>query len=256
MKTFAFRAVLLFAAFLLGVGGPASAATAPAPVRALVITYHVAPSNRAAFVSALDETARRMQELARAGDVASYRLLVNRFVDTSTWDAMLVVHFEDDARFERWKEIERRTPSALGPRALALVGSIDTVAADWVRHGGEAATSGREAVLAIPYEVTVPTREYLAYLDGYVLPQTEGWRDEGVLTSYGVYLARFPAGRAWQSMLVLAYRDDVALGGRDATVAKVRDRLKDDPAWKAISDNKKSVRNEKPPVLLDALDPR
>ena len=53
--------------------------------------------------------------------------------------------------------------------------------------------------LIIPYEITVPAREYLTYLDDYVVPQLKGWMDEGVLASYGVYLARYPAGRPWQN---------------------------------------------------------
>jgi hypothetical protein len=36
-------------------------------------------------------------------------------------------------------------------------------------------------------------------------------------------------------------------------VAKVRARLKDNPEWKAISDAKKSIRNEKQLVIADPL---
>jgi hypothetical protein len=225
------------------------------PERALVVTYHVAPDNRAAFVAALDETSGRMRDLSRRGAIASYRLLVNRFIDSSTWDAMLIVHFKDDTQFGQWRALERQAPGGLTPKALALVANVDTVAADHVRHGGKGEASAKQVYLAIPYEVSVATDEYLAYLDGYVIPQTEGWRDEGVLAAYDIYLARFPAGRSWQSLLVLGYQDEEALGRRDATVAKVRERLKSNATWKAISDSKKSVRSEKSAVLLDELDP-
>jgi hypothetical protein len=33
----------------------------------------------------------------------------------------------------------------------------------------------------------------------------------------------------------------------------VREKLKDNPKWKAISDNKRSVRNERQPVVADPL---
>jgi hypothetical protein len=240
---------------LCGAGSAGAAMPTTAPERALVVTYHVAPGNRAAFVAALDETSGRMRDLSRRGTIASYRLLVNRFIDSSTWDAMLMVHFKDDAQFGQWRALERQAPGGLTPRALALVASVDSVAADHVRHGGNAEASAKEVYLAIPYEVSVSTDEYLAYLDGYVIPQTEGWRDEGVLATYDIYLARFPAGRSWQSLLVLGYQDEEALGRRDATVAKVRERLKSNATWKAISDSKKSVRSEKSAVLLDELDP-
>jgi hypothetical protein len=54
-------------------------------------------------------------------------------------------------------------------------------------------------------------------------------------------------------MLILEYKDDEALGAREATTARVRARLKDNPKWKAISDSKKNVRNEKPPVIADEI---
>jgi hypothetical protein len=77
--------------------------------------------------------------------------------------------------------------------------------------------------------------------------------EEGVLASYGIYLARYPAGRPWQSLLVLEYKSDQALGARDAAVAKVRARLKENPKWKAISDSKKNVRVERSPVIADSI---
>ena len=70
---------------------------------------------------------------------------------------------------------------------------------------------------------------------------------------YDVYLARYPAGRPWQSLLVLEYKGDRGLAARDATVARVRAKLKDNPKWKAISDSKKNVRVEKPPVIADPI---
>jgi len=107
--------------------------------------------------------------------------------------------------------------------------------------------------LVIPYEYLVPVNEYLQYLDDYTLPQLDGWMQEGVLARYDIYLARYPVGRPWQSLLVLEYKDDRALAARDATVARVREKLKDNPKWKAISDNKKNVRNERQPVVADPL---
>ena len=103
----------------------------------------------------------------------------------------------------------------------------------------------------IPYEVMVPTAEYIAYLDDYVLPQLAGWSEEGILASHAVFLARYPAGRPWQSLLVLEYRNDQALAARDAVVAKVRARLTANAKWKAVSENKKNARAEKTPVLAD-----
>lgn len=66
----------------------------------------------------------------------------------------------------------------------------------------------------------------------------------GVLDSYEVITSRYPAGRAWNAMIVLRYRDDAALARREEVTAKVRARLAADPSWKSFSDSKKTIRTE------------
>jgi hypothetical protein len=222
---------------------------------AIVITYHAPPANRAALRKAMEETeAPQFQRWKEEGVLQSARLLVNRHVDSVTWDAMALLTFARYSDVERWNRIERSSPAGLSPAALALTSAIETAPGDLVREGG--AAGAHSTFLVIPYEVIVPVGEYLAYLDGYVVPQMDGWKEEGVLSRYGVFLARYPAGRPWQSMLILEYKDDAALGARDATTAKVRSRLNNNPKWRAISDAKKNVRNERAPVIADAIPAR
>jgi hypothetical protein len=221
---------------------------------AIVITYHVPSANRAAFRKAMEETeAPRFQRWRDEGVLQSARLLVNRHVDSVTWDAMALLTFARYSDVERWNTTERSSPAGLSPAALALTSAIETAPGDLMREGGDQAHG---PFLVIPYEVIVPVNEYLAYLDGYVVPQMDGWKEEGVLARYGVFLARYPAGRPWQSMLILEYKDDAALGARDVTTAKVRSRINNNPKWKAISDAKKNVRNERAPVIADAIPAR
>jgi hypothetical protein len=54
-------------------------------------------------------------------------------------------------------------------------------------------------------------------------------------------------------MVILAYKDEDALAKRNAIVAKVRARLAANPVWKAISESKKSVREEKQVVIAEQL---
>ena len=222
---------------------------------AIVITYHAMPANRAALRKAFEETeAPQFRRWRDEGVLQDARLLVNRHVDSVGWDAMAILTFSDYAGVQRWNRIERTSPAGLSAHALSLVSAIETAPGDLLREGGKASAQG--PYLVIPYELLIPVGEYLAYLDGYVVPQMDGWMEEGVLSRYGVFLPRYPAGRPWQSMLILEYKDDAALGARDVTTAKVRSRLKDNPKWKAISDAKKNVRNEKPPVIADAIPAR
>jgi hypothetical protein len=224
--------------------------------RALIITYHTTPANRVAFRRQLEDSAVRLLRRGKLeGVLQSYHMLYNRYVDSDNWDAMALLTFATESGLERWKEIEREAPAGLSPQALALVTSIDTAPADLMRQDSAPQPQSAQSpvFLVIPYEYLVPLDEYVAYLDGYVVPQMDGWMQEGVLARYGIYLARYPAGRPWQSLLVLEYRSDQALGARDATVAAVRARLKDNAQWQAISEGKKRVRVEKPPVIADVL---
>jgi hypothetical protein len=256
MKTCIHSLGALLAGLAILVGHPARAADPreSGPL-AIVITYHAPSANRAAFRKAMEETeAPQFQRWKDEGVLQSARLLVNRHVDSVTWDAMALLTFARYSDVARWNRIERSSPAGLSPAALALTSAIETAPGDLMREGGDAQAHG--PFLVIPYEVIVPVNEYLAYLDGYVVPQMDGWKEEGVLARYGVFLARYPAGRPWQSMLILEYKDDAALGARDVTTAKVRSRLNNNPKWKAISDAKKNVRNERAPVIADAIPAR
>jgi hypothetical protein len=222
--------------------------------RTLIITYHVAPANRLAFRREMEQSAgRQFQRWKDDGVLQSYRVLINRYVDSANWDAMALLSFDKEADIERWKSVELEAPAGISQKALALATAIETVPADLMRQNGTAQSVGGSVFLIIPYDYVVSLDDYIAYLDGYVLPQSDGWMEEGVLASYGIYLARYPAGRPWQSLLVLEYKSDHALGARDAAVAKVRARLKENPKWKAISDSKKNVRVEKAPVIADPI---
>ncbi len=224
---------------------------------ALVITYHAAPVNRAALRKAMEESeAPQFERWKKEGVLKDARILFNRYADAASFDAMALLTFARYADLERWNAIEKAAPGGLSPRAAALVSSIETGPADLMRQKAGPNAPSSAPYLVIPYEYLVSAGEYVAYLDGYTVPQLDGWMEEGVLSRYGILLARYPAGRPWNSLLVLEYKDDAALGERDVTTAKVRARLKDNPKWKAISDAKKNVRNEKPPVIADLITAR
>jgi hypothetical protein len=219
--------------------------------RVLIIMYHTTPANRVAFRHELESVTGQWRRWKDEGVLQDYRLVYNRYVNSANWDAMALLSFAGDAGLARWKRIETESPAGLSPKALELTTAIDTVPADSMRENGK---STQDTVfLVIPYEYVVAVNDYIQYLDDYTLPQLDGWMQEGVLAHYAVYLARYPAGRPWQSLLVLEYKGDRGLAARDATVAKVRAKLKDNAKWKAISDSKKNVRNEREPVIADPL---
>ena len=230
--------------------------TPPAAPPALAIAYHVAPRDRAALRRAIEAGVYpKFAELKKRGDVADFRILYSRYADSPNWDAMLLVRFSVPASFDRWNKLEGAT-AGLDKAALDLVTSIESVPIDIVRSQGPTHTARPGAVfLVIPYEVLVSSDEYLQYLDGYTVPQFDGWMKESVLSGYAIAMARYPAGRPWSSLILLEYAGDDALNQREVVVAKVRAKLKEDVKWKAISDAKKSVRSEKEVVVAEEIAP-
>ncbi|MDE2134647.1 MAG: hypothetical protein KGJ49_08610 [Alphaproteobacteria bacterium] len=221
----------------------------------LLISYRVKPENRPAFRRFLlrEETAR-LENLRRDGILRSYQILFNPFVTARTWDAMAVLSFQRYTDTRRWKEIERTAPGGLSPTGLRLATSIDTVSADlsWEGAAPGADTEKNSVFYVIPYEYNA-TDQYKKYVDDYVIPQTEGWLKEGVLSSYRIYMNRYPVGPAWDSLFVFQYRDLEAFGRREQIVAKVRETLRADPAWKALNDVKQTIRTESENTIAERL---
>jgi hypothetical protein len=251
------RSALALAAAVLAVGwglaAPRSARAAEGAEASLIEAISTAPADRPALRRALEQSQLRRLEAWRAeGVLKSYRLFFNRYADAGSWDALEDLTFASPAAAARWAQIERTAPAGLDPAAARLVTAISSAPADLSRHEGAAA--GKPGpFLVIPYEVLVSVPDYLRYIDGYTIPQLKGWMTDGSLAGYELHLARYYAGRPWTALLVLQYRDEAALGRRGEVVAKVRRQLAADPAWKAISDNKKAVRAEKQAALADEL---
>jgi hypothetical protein len=170
---------------------------------------------------------------------------------------MAILNFRSAEDLARWRAIEAVAPAGLNPQALRLVRGIASAPADPARAGMSRSASNEAPVyLVVPYDYLVPTDDYLAYVDGYLLPQANGWMDAGVLDAFGVYLARYYPGRPWSSMLLLEYRGDAGLAHRDAVVKAVRASLaSSSPEWKKIADTKSNVRVEKLAVVADELLP-
>jgi hypothetical protein len=222
---------------------------------ALIMTYKAAPADRLALKRGMQgEGLARLERMKREGKLAGYRVLFNRYVDDLTWDMMAILDFASAAEAARWREVEASAPAGLPPQALKVTALIQSAPADRMRaRSGEGA--GPSAYLVIPYDYLVSTDAYLAYVDGYLLPQTDGWIAEKVLRGYSVYLPRYAAGRYWSSLLVLEYAGDEGLAARDRTTAKVRARLASVPSWKAYADSKAEVRVGRAPIVADLLTP-
>ena len=225
--------------------------------RSLLIALNCKPADRPALRRAIQTSAvSRLSALAKDGALRSYRVLFNRFVDTDTWDALIVLEFSGDAGSQTWAAIEAVSPAGLDPEAAKLLTAGVTYQADLVSHQElpPQAGSGKHVYLVIPYTIDPNSPDdYVKYAQGYVVPQLQGWMKEGVLSRWDLFVSRYAAGRPWQAALVLEYRDEAAFGRRDEVIAKVRSDLAQNAEWKAISDNKHKMRTELRAVTAEEL---
>lgn len=220
----------------------------------LLLLYKSEPAKRVALREyMLNKGVAQFKQWKATGVLAGEQVLFSRYVDTENWDMLVFLQFRSPEDVTKWNEIERSHPAGLDAEGLSMVTAVSTYQLDMVQEKALSMAATKPVFFVVPYDYTVSTDDYLRYLQGYVVPQTSGWMDAGVLQSYRLFIGRGVAGRPWSAVFVLEYKDDEALGRRDVTIAKVREALKSDPTWKAISDKKQSVRIEKAPIVADEL---
>ena len=222
----------------------------------LAIAYRCNPDQRVALrQKMLGGGVAQFEHWKKQGVLADYHILFNSYLDSETYDMVSVLTFKAYSDLARWREIEKESPGGLNHDVLTLIASAVTYPLDAVRHNAskDVPERGRSVYFIIPYDYLIPTDDYVTYLDTYVIPQVNGWITENILADYTIYLARYPTSRLWGSLFVLEYRDADAFGKREATVAKVRDRLKSNPTWLAASESKHKVRVEKQTIIAEEL---
>jgi hypothetical protein len=226
-----------------------AAAPAVAGPPALVVAVYAKPGDRPALRRAVEgPQAAALRAWKARGLVTGYRLLFARYPDRAGWDALETLRFADDNALARWRKAVREP---LDAGLLGLAASVETTIVEFIR--GEGVPGSDPAVLVIPYQALVTPADYSAYLDGYTIPQFRGWMKAGALDGFDVAAARYPAGRPWNAVITLRYRDDAALGRREELVRTTRAALAADPRWKAFADSKKSVRTEGALVVADQV---
>jgi hypothetical protein len=225
--------------------------------RNLVITYRSTPAKRVAFRQYMLRTGLgRFEKWKKDGMLQDYRILFNRYVDADTWDMMAILFFPDYAHVDRWRDVEVESPGGLTEEGLGLTTPVNTYSMDLIWHGDSSAKSirGKTVFFVIPYDYYPHTiEEYVKYVNTYVIPQIDGWMRENIMATYRIFLNRYSTSRPWKSLFILEYRDAQSFGARERTMAKVRAALKDNPAWKSLSDTKQSMRVEKETVVADEL---
>jgi hypothetical protein len=240
-------------------GGAAAAANAVSGgPRQLLISYRSEPADRPAFRAyLLGHEARLLQGLERQGVLSGYQILFNPFVQPRTWDAMVVLGFSRFTDTRRWLDIEQRSPGGLDARGLKLARPVAEYSADLIWQGDvpDPGSSRGHVFYVIPYTYLTSVGQYKSYVDGYVIPQLQGWIKAGVLSRYRIYLNRYPVGdpEPWDALFVYEYRSLEDFGRRDEAMAAVRQTLRSDPNWTKLSQTKSGLRTESENTIAEAL---
>jgi len=190
------------------------------------------------------ELPRQLAAWRQAGAIATAQLLTvvtgARSAETvppnPTLGAVAIVEFADEAALTRWQQ---SPTSKLAPGVIAtrvdLLSRLDVTPRD----------STAAVFLIAEYDITVPPARYQEYVDGYVMPQMNAWKKSGLITCAVMFAARDRAGAPFHAMLLLEHRDAATFARRDAVKDESRKQLAADPAWKALSDAKATIRTEK-----------
>ncbi|HEY3383486.1 MAG TPA: hypothetical protein VGK32_17095 [Vicinamibacterales bacterium] len=220
----------------------------------VLVTYSSPAAKRPAFLQYLEREGLPQFDRWKAdGIFKDYRVFVSSFSGSNTWDAMLVLDFAHYADMARWKEIDRNAPGGLSATGLALASPTGTYLADDIWHKEAPDRTPAKAVyFVIPYQYS-SVGEYKAYAEAYVLPQYDGWMKERVLSAYTVYLSHHPAGKPWDALAVLEYRDIEGLAQRELVKNKVRAALANNPEWMKASQNKEGKRTEEEITIADLV---
>src|SRR5687767_11109642 len=212
----------------------------------LFLSYKCEPEKRATFGAHMaGPGVANFEKWKNEGAYQDYLVLFSSYVNRRELDMLVRLDFDRYVDTEKWKAVERTSPGGLSPEGLALCSPDYAYLADKTWDGiSPTRNLAKTVYLYIPYhfEKGVGKPEYKKYFETYVKPQNDGWLAENALSAWGVYLNQHNTGAPWDALFLYEYADATGLARRDNVKTSVRAKLRNDPAWKAVSDSKHSYR--------------
>ena len=255
-------ATFLAAAFLVMGPPPARAQELGEGPASLIITFQCAAEKKAAFRAHMaGPGVNQFEKWKKDGVFKDYLILFSSYTNSGETapDMMIRLDFTKYVETANWKAIERKAPSGMTPEALQLCTPVTSYLADLGFHGGPSAKRdlSKAVYLWIPYhlEKGVGKPTYKKYFDTYVKPQNDGWLEDGALSWWGVYFNQHNTGKPWDMLFLYEYSDMLGLARRDQVKEAVRAKLKNDPVWKKVSDEKQNYRVEDQVIIMDPIIP-
>lgn len=221
----------------------------------LIISYRVIPKFRASFRQYMQTTGTPQFATWKKQHVFRRDTILFSSYASDTDDMFVILNFDRYTDTARWMKIEMTMPGGLSPQALDMATPRTSILADELIHGEIPGSVAKDSVtMILPYDVTTDATHYAQYVKTYAEPQFRGWMQRGILSSYTMYENENPAGAAWSSLLLLQYKNVAALAKRNQIKDEVRAFLRQtDPAWKAMSEKKTSIRTEKLGIITTPI---
>jgi len=234
---------------------PAGPVTSDRPI-SLVLTYRARPETRAEFRAWLEtKGAAQFAAWKKAGVVADAQLLFSTFPSAANPDLVVVLDFARFTDSARWREIERRQPGGLTPEALRLATVESGNYGEPLSRAAAARSDPARAVYLIVFYAThVAAAEYAKYVAGYTVPQMKAWMEAGPLSGYQMLYNTTSQNTPWDALLIMEYADLAAFTRRDEIKGAARAKLNaTDPVFKAYSDSKAKIRDDRAVFHADAI---
>jgi hypothetical protein len=228
----------------------------------LIITYQCSPDRKAAFRAHMSGAGvEQFEKWKKEGVYKDYLVLFSSYVNAGETapDMMVRLDFAKYVDTAKWKAVEKTMPAGMSGEALKLCTPVTSYLADLIYKGGPSKNRdlSKAVYLWIPYhlEKGVGKPTYKKYFEIYVKPQNDGWLADGALSWWGVYFNQHNTGKPWDMLFLYEYTDIVGLARRDNVKEEVRAKLKNDPVWKKVSDEKQSYRWEDQVIIMDPILP-
>jgi hypothetical protein len=221
----------------------------------LIISYRAIPKLRASFRQYMQTTGIRQFATWKNQHVFRCDTILFSSYASDSDDMFVILSFARYTDTARWMKIETTMPGGLSPQALEMATPRTSILAEELIHGEiPGSVAGDSVTLILPYDVTTDATHYAQYVKTYAEPQFRGWMQHGILSSYTMYENQNPAGAPWSSLLLLQYKNVAALAKRNQVKNAVRATLRQtDPAWKAMSETKTSLRKEKLGIITTSI---
>lgn len=157
------------------------------------------------------------------------------------WDLLIRLDFARYVDTEKWKSIERTTPSGLTTAGLALAAPESLYLTEVVSQSPMRGARARAVYAVTTFQFNVDPSVGDGFLRSYAVPEMEAFVRDEVLTGYGLYLNLHDVGD-WSYLALYEYADIDVFDRRSSLKSARRMPLSEQSDWKTLQGLKPQIR--------------